>query len=699
MSAITIFTARVPALRILIPMISGIIAGEYVNIPETGVYISIGVLLLPLVVFRLVPLYFRYRLQLIRGILVWLLIFFAGWMLIQTAKVTAKENWYGHEYQEGQRLLLRMEEPFARRAKSIKTKAAVVGRWQDKKFKRVTGSVWFYSSPGAIPEDYPIGNYVITTQTIQPVKNSGNPGGFDYAAYSQRQGVTGQLFVRDSTQVILVRDSAFSFKRKIIAWRETILYQLKKYIAGKEEAGLAEALLVGYKEDLDEDLLRSYSNTGVVHVIAVSGMHLALIYWLIQKLLAPLAVVPRTKWISFVIAVSLLWLFSLIAGGAASIVRAAVMFTCLLLGQTLSRKSNIYNTLAASAMLLLCYDPYWLWDAGFQLSYLAVLSIVLFYKPIYNLVYCRYRIMDWLWQLCAVTCAAQILTTPVSIYLFHQFPVCFLFTNLPVVPLSSIILIGEIGLLAAGFSTWLSEYAGMILGWMIRLMNNIIYVIEKFPFAIWDNLNISMVQVLLLYLVIGLTAFGLMEKSAKALVVSLATLNIVAGIRYVDCSRASVQNRFIVFNLPEGSKVSIVNGRKQWLQQKSQLTPSSIRNNIRPSLCAYRTSFADTLESLHVSGNLITYSGYRIMIADSALRVRRIREPAAADILFVHGSARDSAAIWLRKIQVNQLIIDRRMSMKKRADWKAAALEKEIPVHDMNEKGAFNSKLNKSISE
>lgn len=694
MSAIAIFTARVPALRILIPMIAGIIAGEYVTIPETVVYISVGILLLPLIVLRLVPIYVRYRLQFIRGILVWLLIFFAGGMLIQTAKVTSKESWYGHEYQEGQKLLLRIEEPFARRAKSIKTKAIIVGRWHDKQFKRATGSVWFYSAPGAIPEDYPVGNYVITSQALQPVKNSGNPGGFDYAAYSRRQGVTGQLFVRDSTQVLLIRDSAFSFKRKIIAWREAILHQLKKYIPGKEEAGLAEALLVGYKEDLDEDLLRSYSNTGVVHVIAVSGMHLALIYWLIQKLLAPLAAVPRTKWISFVIAISLLWLFSLIAGGAASIVRAAVMFTCLLLGQTLSRHSNIYNTLAASAMLLLCYDPYWLWDAGFQLSYLAVLSIVLFYKPIYNLLYCRYRITDWLWQLCAVTCAAQILTTPVSIYLFHQFPVCFLFTNLPVVPLSSVILIGEIGLLAAGFSSWLSEYAGMILGWLIRLMNNIIYVIEKLPFAIWDNLNISIVQVLLLYLFIGLTAFGLMEKSAKALVLSLATLNIVAAIRYVDFSGAACQNRFIVFNLPEGSKMSFIDGRKQWLQQKDHLTPSSIRNNIRPSLCAYRTSFADTVQGLHASGNFITYPGYRIMIADSSLRVRRIREPVAVDILFVHGSVRDPAAIWLRKMQVKQLIIDRRMSIKKRAEWKAAALEKEIPVHDMNEKGAFNLKLN-----
>jgi competence protein ComEC len=688
MSATFIFLARAPALRILAPMIAGIIAGEYVNVRGNVVYITAGSLILALVLYRFIPAYIRFRWPVINGMIITLLIFFGGIILIRQVKVQSAPSWYGHQYRDGQQLLLRLDEPFVRRSKTNKTRATVIGRWQDRQLQKTTGSVWLYAAHGAIPDDYPVGNYIITKQIAQPVKNSGNPGAFDYVTYSRRQGVTGQLFIRDSMQVILIRDSSFSYKRKIVEWRKTILHQLKNYIAGKEEAGLAEALLVGYKEDLDEDLLRSYSNTGVVHVIAVSGMHLALIYWLIQKLLAPLAVVPRTKWISFFLVTGLLWLFSLIAGGAASIVRAAVMFTCLLLGQTLSRQSNIYNTLAVSALILLCFDPYWLWDAGFQLSYLAVLSIVIFYKPIYNLFYCRYRLIDWLWQLCAVTCAAQILTTPVSIYLFHQFPVCFLLTNLPVVPLSSVILIGEIGLLVVGFSSWLSGYAGLALSWMISLMNNIIYAIEKLPFAIWDNLNINMLQVLLLYLFIILIAWALMRKSVKALVWSLAVINIVAGIRYFDFKRASRREAMIVFNLPEGSKISFINGRKQWLQQ-DQPAAISMRNNIRPALCLYRTSLTDTLNDLQHRNNLVFYRGYRIIIADSSLKVRHIREPTATDLLLVRGTARDSAAIWLRKIEARQLVIDRRLSAKKRADWQAAAKEKGIAVHDMNEKGAF----------
>src|SRR5262249_36907228 len=146
-----------------------------------------------------------------------------------------------------------------------------------------------------------------------------------------------------------------------------------------------------------------------------------------------------------------LWLFSLLAGAQASVLRSAVMFTCIVLGKNFSRSSSIYNTLAVSAFILLCYDPFWLWDVGFQLSYAAVLSIVIFVKPIYNWFYIRNKILDFIWKLNAVSIAAQLLTTPLSLYHFHQFPNYFLLSNFAVVPLSSIVVLGEIFLCSTLF--------------------------------------------------------------------------------------------------------------------------------------------------------------------------------------------------------------------------------------------------------
>ena len=199
-------------------------------------------------------------------------------------------------------------------------------------------------------------------------------------------------------------------------------------IKGDKELGLAEALLIGYKDDLDKTLVQSYTNTGVVHIIAISGLHLGLIYWLLVQLLKPLQRRKYMKWLRPVIIILGLWLFSLLAGAQPSILRSAVMFTCIVIGETIAKKTSIYNSLALSAFGLLCWNPYWLWDVGFQLSYSAVLSIIIFMRPVYNLLYVKNKILDFFWKINAVTIAAQILTLPLSIYHFHQFPV-YLYTD------------------------------------------------------------------------------------------------------------------------------------------------------------------------------------------------------------------------------------------------------------------------------
>ena len=143
------------------------------------------------------------------------------------------------------------------------------------------------------------------------------------------------------------------------------------------------------------------------------------------------------------------------------------MFTCIALGKNYFKATAIYNSLAASAFLLLCYNPYFLWDVGFQLSYLAVVGIVVFQKPLYNLMYIKNKWVDKVWQLIAVSLAAQVFTFPICIYYFHQFPVLFLIANIIAVPLSGIILYAEIGLLAFSWVPFLGIWLGKLVGWMV----------------------------------------------------------------------------------------------------------------------------------------------------------------------------------------------------------------------------------------
>ena len=217
-----------------------------------------------------------------------------------------------------------------------------------------------------------------------------------------------------------------------------------------------------------------------------------------------------------------LWLFTLIAGAVPSIVRSAVMFSFIVLGECLRRKGNIYNTLAVSALCLLIYNPFYLWDVGFQLSYAAVLSIVVFMKPVYNLLYFENRILNKIWMLAATTIAAQIFTLPIVLFYFHQFPLLFLVTNLLVVPLSSIALFIEIVVVAVAGWTWLATITGKLAYWLLWFMNSFIQHVEKLPFASWQNIKTDVFQAIILYIIILLLMAWVFTKNTKAIIICIS---------------------------------------------------------------------------------------------------------------------------------------------------------------------------------
>lgn len=180
--------------------------------------------------------------------------------------------------------------------------------------------------------------------------------------------------------------------------------------------------------------------------------------------------------------------------------------------------------MAVSAFLLLCINPYGLWDVGFQLSYAAVLSIIIFMRPIYNWFYIKNKALDFIWKLNAVTLAAQILTIPLSIYHFHQFPLLFFLTNFLAVPLSSIILLGEILLCCISFIPAAAMLLGKALFWLIWVMNTYVEQVELIPGSLWDGLQISISQVVLLIVFTAGISYWLMEKQKQGLYWGLASL-------------------------------------------------------------------------------------------------------------------------------------------------------------------------------
>lgn len=526
---------------------------------------------------------------------------------------------------------------------------------------------------------------------MQEIKNAGNPGGFDYKRYSLFHGITHQVYLEENEFELLKEKKENRFRKYLFSARQNILAILRNAIPSTKEMGLAEALLIGYKDDLDQSLVQSYTNTGVVHIIAISGLHLGLIYWLLTILLKPLQKRKRFKWLVPVLIITCLWAFSLLAGAQPSILRSALMFTCIVLGDTLARKTSIYNTIAISAFILLCIDPFWLWDVGFQLSYAAVLSIIIFMRPVYNWFYSSNKILDFIWKMNAVTLAAQVLTIPLGIYYFHQFPNLFILTNFLAVPLSSIILLGEIFLCTVSFIPVLATYTGNLISWLISLMNRYIERIETIPFSIWNGLQISSWQAIFLFLfAIGFT-YWLMEKCTPALKWSLLALTGFVALRSYSFMQASKQHKIIVYNIPGKRAIDFISKRKYYYTGDSDLLKNDFARNfhLKPSRILHRVNAVQELECLAVTGNYIDYLDRHILLLDETVSFSSLSIKPSVDLLVISKNPKIYIKNLAASLQIKQVVFDSSVPAWKLKYWKKDCEVLHIPCYDVTVKGAF----------
>jgi len=683
--------SKTPFIRLLLPLITGIILQWYLQVATIVLLLVFAVPAFLLTLFFFLPLAQRYRWQWVTGLLLSILLAVAGAWLTWRKDITHRSDWFGHHYQAGDVLVFSLTEPLTEKANSFKATATVHTLLRGKKTIPVTGQIIVYFRKDSLPAGLQYGSVLLTKTLLQPIKNAGNPGGFDYKRYCRFQGITAQLYLQHHQVVVTGYNNGNRAKRLLYSLREKVIRLLQQYIPGPRESALAEALLIGYKDDLDKGLLQSYSNTGVVHIIAVSGMHLALIYWVLNLLLAPLKKRKQTRWLLPLLVTGLLWLFTLLAGGAPSILRAAVMFSCIMLGQLIGRRGSIYNTLALSAFVLLCYNPFWLWDVGFQLSYAAVLSIVLFYKPVYGLLYIRYKLLDYCWQLMAVTIAAQLLTTPVSIFHFHQFPVYFLITNLLAVPLSSVILVGELLLLALAIVPAAATAAGWLLGQLIRLMNAIIMQVEQWPFALWDGLLLSIAQVILLYVLVTTVSLALITKAKKMWWASLWIITVFLVLRAHSFYTATRQQKLIVYNVPRSTAIDCVSGRHYVFIGDSSLLANDFARNfhLKPSRVLHRVSPVQQLPGLFIKDNYILFGGKSIVLLDTATRFAPANPRLVADLLIIAGKMYPSLTRLQQSFDIRQVVTDGKTPFYRIAQWKKECAALKIPFHDVNEQGAF----------
>ncbi|MCX8019236.1 MAG: ComEC family competence protein [Chitinophagaceae bacterium] len=693
------FWKSAPFVKLLLAWIAGILTGWYVMPPFQLLYIFSGICLSVLLFsfISLIHLRFRYRLWI--SLSAFLLCVSAAAILTQKENIRNRKDYFEKFYQPGDIMTLTLEEPPVEKNKSYKANASIQYLVRHERQIPVSGTfILYFSKKDSLiikqkeSNKLQYGAMLVVQKTPQPIKNSGNPGAFDYERYCLFQGITHQFFLRSYDYSILNVKNENALKTLVFQARQKVVSILTKYISGNKERGLAEALLIGYKNDLDQTLVQSYTNTGVIHIIAISGLHIGIIYWLLQLVFLPLSRKKNMKSLHFICVIGGIWFFSLLAGAQPSVLRSAFMFTVLALGDTLNRKTSVYNSLAFSAFVLLCMHPFWLWDVGFQLSYAAVTSIFLFLKPIYHLFYFQNKILDFLWKINAVTLAAQILTLPLSIYHFHQFPVLFFISNFLAVPLSGIILIAEIVLIGFYFTEPVAYGLGRIIETSIRIMNHFIEQIEKIPGSLWDGLSVSFLQLFFLYFTIAFVSMWLFYRKTTFFLFALGMLLFFFGIRAFSFLKSEQQRKIIVYHVPGQTAIDFVDGRHYRFFGDSILQQEGFARNfhLKPSRILHRLK--EQSRAIHSSeqGLFMQFFQRRILCLKNNIQgTLPIGKNPEIDLLVISKPSDFSLKEILQQFHVKQVVFDGAAPYYKTDDWKKTCDSLHVPWHDTGKSGAF----------
>lgn len=678
---------QAPFIRIIIPFCIGLVLAWYLPIHKDRLIITSIVVIGVLPLFSLLSLQTKYYYGYLQGLLVNLLVLLAGAGLMFNYKAPNDPNWIGTHKTDHSYLLATVTESPIKKTNSYKLVVHTDAFIAEDSLHHTSGLTLLYIQPDSNAASLTIGDVILLRSTLQLINSSGNPGGFDYRKFLSYSNIYYQSYVQKNAWWRIGSNSSISISRILLPIKKKILTTIQQNIPNKKEQGLAEALLIGYMADLDRELIQAYSNTGVVHVIAISGLHLGLVYWMLNLIFYPFRNKKKAKLPVSILVLSGLWVFSFLSGASPSVLRSAVMFSFIIIGHCGAKKISIYNSLAASAFFLLCVNPCWLWDIGFQLSYMAVLSIVLFMKPIYHLIFVRNKILDLLWQLTSVTIAAQILTTPLSVYHFHQFPILFLFTNLIAVPLSSLILFGEVLLVLFASLNSFSALIGKLIQWLIRLMNDYVEYMNEFPYSIWTGLQTNLAQTFILYLIIIFFISYSRKRSITKLYMALFCLMGFFTWRTISFVKASRQHLIIVYNVPKKQAIDIGIGQSVAFigEDSILLKPTLQRQYLYPTRTLFRLNHEFQLQSTE----FISIESKKILIVDQQLSTEFEEKPLSVDLVILSNNPRFNLADLQSRVVFRQLILDASNNGHISRSWKADCKNKNIPCHAVSVDGAF----------
>lgn len=405
------------------------------------------------------------------------------------------------------------------------------------------------------------GTVIVFKARLQPLAERVNPFAFDYGAYMAKRNVHLRTYIPAASLHVLGQLDRPRFN--LLDWQASLIKAVRDSQLPDEVQGLMIALMLGDKRELSVDQRDAFAQAGVMHVLAVSGLHVGIIYLMLSTLFFFLTHHRWSRWLRVLLLFLSLWLFAGITGFSPSVTRAATMFSFIVLGEAMSRKGGVFHALLGSALLLLCFEPGLLLEVGFQLSYVAVFGIVALQPMVYAWFgKSRWWLVDKVWALTSVSLAAQVATFPLALYYFHQFPLYFLLSNLMVIPIASALLPAGIAYLLLNQVSLIGSLLAEAIAFLGVYMNDGVSWIKALPFAALDGFYIQLHELYLLYMGIMLLVYYLITKRSFWLGMTLvSSILLIASATFSYWSTLNSKELWF-YRSTQGDVLSFVHGER-----------------------------------------------------------------------------------------------------------------------------------------
>ncbi len=516
---------------------------------------------------------------------------------------------------------------------------------------------------------------------FQEIQKPLNPHQFDYSSYLALKQVYHQVYLKQN-DLEQLSDTTTSIYGYADQQRTTINKKLIEAGFKNEALSIMNALLLGQRQSIDKAIYNNYVNSGTIHILAVSGLHVGLILWILNFIFRPLLYLKYGHFIRPLVLVLILWSYAVIAGLSPSVTRAVSMFSIISIAMHLRRQTNIYNTLVISAFVILLFKPTFLFEVGFQLSYLAVLGIVSVQPILYKLWKPKFFLPDKLWQIFTVTLAAQAGVVPISLFYFHQFPGLFFISNLVVIPFLGLILGFGLLVIALVLLNILPDLMVVAYSFIIESLNDFIAWVAQFEAFLLEDISFSLLQVLCAYWIIISLIQVYHHKSFKWIVISC--IGIIGFQSVLMFNKSQVQDEcFIVFNKSRYTIIALQHRNRLVAHHNLDTTDSQSAN----ILVTYKVGEwikevkTDTLQSVYQHKNKT------LMVIDSLGFYSDLS--FKPHYLLLRNSPRLNLNRVIDSLQPETIIADASNYKSYVKRWKVTCAHKKIPFHYTNEKGAF----------